>query len=91
MRAYNYFTFGVNNGYGQPQLSQEAQGTIKIAIYNISNSIADNIKYKEATYIGLTQDAKVDDTYVIEHNGAKLKVLYVVPQGRFKQVFMAEL
>lgn len=91
MRTYNYFTFGSDNGYGQPQLSEDAQGSIKMAINISSQSVADNIKYKEATYIGLTHDAKVDDTYVIEYGAEKLKVLYVNPKGRLKQVFMAEL
>jgi hypothetical protein len=91
MRTYNYFTFGSDNGYGQPQLSGTPQGSIKMAINISSQSTTDNIKYKDATYIGLTHDAKVDDTYVIEYEGQKLKVLYVNPKGRLKQVFMAEI
>ena len=90
MRTYNYFTFGDSSGYGQPQLSTEPVGTIKIAINIISQSIGDNIKYKNASYIGLTQ-AEVKDTYVIEYEGAKLKVLYVNAKGRFKQVFLGEM
>lgn len=91
MRTYNYFTFGENDEYGQPQLSEEVQGTIKMAVNIVSQTIADNVNYKQATYIGLTHDAKVDDTYVIEYGAEKLKVLYVNPKGRLKQVFMAEL
>lgn len=92
MRSFNYFTFGEKNAYGEPQLSKEVQGSIKIAINSISQSITDNVNYKQATYIGLTHDAKVNDTYVIEYKeGTRLKVLYVVPKGRLKQVFMAEL
>lgn len=91
MRTYNYFTFGSDNGYGQPQLSGTPQGSIKMAINISSQAVADNIKYKDATYIGLTLDAKVNDTYVIEYGAEKLKVLYVNPKGRLKQVFMAEL
>lgn len=88
MRTYNYFAFGANNEYGQPVLSAEPVGTIKIAIYTSSQSIQDNINYKEASYIGLTQEAKVDDTYVIEYEQERLKVLYVTGKGRYKQVFM---
>lgn len=89
MREYNYFTFGELDEYGQQTLSKEAQGTIKMAINNTSQSIQDNIKYKDATYIGLTH-ANVNDTYVIDYGEeGLLKVLYVNPRGRYKQVFMA--
>ena len=91
MRRYNYFTFGEDNAYGQAQLSQEAQGTVIMAINLTSQSTQDNINYKDCSYIGLTMDAKVDDTYVIEYGEERLKVLYVTPQGRYKQVFMARI
>ena len=91
MRLYNYFTFGEKDAYGQVRLSEEPVGTVVMAINITSQTIGENIKYKDATYIGLTRDAKVDDTYVIEYEGQKLKVLYVNPKGRLKQVFMAEI
>lgn len=91
MKHYNYFTFGANDSYGQPQLSEEAQGTIKMAIYTYSQALTNNINYKDATYIGLTTDTEVKDTYVIDYEGARLKVLYIKPEGKLKQVFMGEL
>lgn len=90
MRYYNYFTFGDNSAYGQPQLSTEPQGRIKMAINITSQAIQDNINYKDCAYMGLTS-ASINDKYVIEYEGAKLKVLYVNPKGRLKQVFLAEL
>lgn len=90
MRTYNYFTYGEPDEYGQPVLSKEPVGAIKIAIYTTTQSIQGNINYKDATYIGLTHDAQVNDTYVIEYEGERLKVLYVTP-GRLKQVFMAKI
>lgn len=91
MRSYNYYTYGSNDAYGQPQLSEEPQGTIKMSIAVTSQSIQDNIQYKNATYIGLTLDASVSDKYVIQYGDIKLKVLYVNPAGRYKQVFMGEM
>ena len=90
MRSYNYFTFGDNNGYGSPQLSEDIKGTIKMSINTTSQSVQDNIKYKGATYIGLTTGT-VDDSFVIQFGNERLKVLYVNPVGRFKQVFMSEM
>lgn len=89
--SYNYFTFGDKDKYGQAQLSEEIQGSVSMAINTISQTITDSVRYKDATYLGLTHDAKVNDTYVIEYGAEKLKVLYVNPRGRLKQVFMAEI
>ena len=90
MQSYHYRTFGERDEYGQPQLS-DLGGFVKMCINIVSQGIADNVNYKEATYIGLTHDAKVDTTYVIEYGAVKLKVLYVNPKGRLKQVFLAEI
>lgn len=90
MRYYDYHSYGDDNGYGQPVLSELPTGQVKMAI-NISNqSTQDNINYKDAQYVGLTNSA-VDDSMVILYDNKRLKVLYVNPKGRLKQVFMAEL
>lgn len=97
MHTYNYFAYGEPDEYGQPTLIKNEQGvpaiqgTIKIAINTTGQSIQDNINYKGATYLGLTHDAKVDDTYVIEYEEELLKVLYVNPYGRLKQVFLVNI
>lgn len=91
MKSYFYYTIGSTvDAYGQEQISPYPQGTINMAIHIVSQSIGENINYKDATYLGLTQDAQVNDTYIIEVGANLLKVLYVVPVGRFKQVFMSE-
>ena len=86
MRTYNYHTLGAIDAYGQPQLS-ENQGTIKMAINITSQNTVDNVLYQDASYIGLTR-ADVDDTYIIQYGEERLKVLYVNPKGRLKQVFL---
>lgn len=90
MRYYDYFTFGEVNAYGQPTVSKEVKGSIKMAINIASQSVVDNIRYKDASYVGLTH-AEVDDTFVIQYGDEKLKVLYVNPKGRYKQVFLKNL
>lgn len=91
MRTYNYFTFGDDNGYGQAQLSTTPKGQVKIAINTTSTTIQDNVRYKDAAYIGLTHSNALDDKCVIEYGAEKLKVLYIVPFGRYKQVFLKNL
>ena len=91
MHTYNYYTFGDPDKYGQPQLSKIPQGSIKIAINTSSQSIQDNILYQDCSYIGLTMDSTVNDTFVIQYGNEKLKVLYVNPKGRYKQVFLKRI
>jgi hypothetical protein len=91
MRLYDYFTFGEEDSYGMPQLSETPKGQIKMTINISSQGTQDNILFKDCSYIGLTQDANVNDTYVIRYGKGKLKVLYVNPKGRYKQVFMGEI
>ena len=89
MKPYNYFTFGEPNAYGQPKLSTEPIGTVKMAIHLLSQTNTNNPLYSQATYIALTNDANVNDTYVIENEeGRKLKVLYVSREGRLAQVYL---
>lgn len=89
MRLYDYYTLGGKDAYAQPTLSTEPQGQILMDIEITSQSIQDNINYSNSKYIGLTMNA-VDDTYVIAYGNEKLKVLYVNPKGRYKQVFLGD-
>lgn len=90
MRIYNYFTFGGDNGYGQPVLSDSPQGTIKMAINMSSQSVQDNINFQDCNYVGLTM-AELDDSYVIEYGSEKLKVQYVNPRGRYSLVYLKQI
>lgn len=93
MRLYDYFLIGPKNAYGQatiPDKDAEPVGQIKMTINTISEAIQDNILYKDSTYIGLTR-ATVDDTYIIKYGTERLKVLYVNPKGRLKQVFLKRM
>ena len=90
MRTYEYYSYGEQDAYGQQELSSEPVGTIKIAIEVSSQEIQDSIAYSGCTYIGFTRYG-IDDTYVIQYGDDKLKVMYVVPRGRLKQVFMKEM
>lgn len=90
MRFYDYYTIGEKDAYGQAQISEDIQGSVKMAINISSQSIQDNINYQDANYVGLTYFL-LDDTYVIKYGDKKLKVLYVNPKGKLKQVFLKEI
>lgn len=91
MREYSYFTFGTSNGYRQPQLSKEPKGKVKLSIFLTSEIIQDNINYKDANYVAFTLSSLLDDNCVVACGEEKLKVLYVNPFGRYKQVFLKRI
>lgn len=91
MGIYKYYKYQDKNEYGQIQLNPEAAGEVKIAIYTTSQSVQDNINYKDANYIGLTNSSLLDDMSAIEYEDKMLKVLYVNSKGRLKQVFLKEI
>ena len=89
MKLYSFSTLGGADEYGQPQTTDN-KGTLKMAIYITSQATQANINYTDAKYLGLTTD-NVDDTYIIEYGKEKLKVLYVNPKGRYKQVYLGAM
>lgn len=92
-RQYDYFTLGVMDEYGQPTIPKDEQpeGSVKMAIFTSSQSVQDNILYQGCQYMGLTHDTEVNDTYVIQYGKERLKVLYVAPHGRLKQVYLTRM
>ncbi len=90
LKSYNFYTLGDIDTYGQPQVSATPTGSIVMAIFPITHSIGDNVIYSNATYMGLTREL-IDDKYIVDYRGERLKVLYVQPMGRFKQIYMAKM
>ena len=88
MKYYDFFTLDGIDEYGQPALSKK-KGSIKMSITVNTLNVADNMHFKDYTYIGLTHSA-LDDSYVIKYGDELLKVLYVNTQGRLNQVYLKE-
>lgn len=90
MRDYSFYTLDGTDAYGQPQTT-DTVGTVRMAIYLYTQNVTDSIKYRDCTYIGFTHDKAIADNYIVNYENKKLKVLYVNPVGRFKQVYMKEM
>lgn len=90
MKAYTFYTLGAENEYGQTIVNDNPTGTIKMAIYTTSQAIQANALYLNASYVGITHDTNVNDTYIIEREDERLKVLYTQKDGRYTLVFMAK-
>lgn len=91
MREYPYYQLNGLDEYGQAQVSEQPVGTVKMTISLTNQAINNNILYTNAQYIGLTHNTGVDETYIIENGKERLKVLYVNPNGRWRQVYMARM
>lgn len=93
MRNYDYYLLGDDNGYGQHGLIKDdnaepiKQGSISMSISILTKTVSDDIRYSNASYIGLTQN-DINDTYVIQYGDELLKVQYVNKDGRYTQVFL---
>lgn len=91
MAYYNYYEYGEPNEYGEPTLSEEPQGTVKMAIYETGQSVQENVNYTNANYVGFTW-ADVSNDMVIEYGNERLKVLYVIkPKRMLNQVMLAKV
>lgn len=94
MRNYDYYLLGDDNGYGQITLFKDAdgnpikQGSVKLSVSTLTKAVSDDIRYSDASYIALTHDKAIKDTYVIQYGDELLKVQYVNPDGRYTQVFL---
>lgn len=91
MREYNYYTLGEDDSYGQPQETLIPGGKVKMSINLSSQATNSNILYADCEYLGLTHNANVDDTYIIEYGNERLKVKYINPHTRYIQVFMSRM
>lgn len=92
MKEYNYYLYGEPDAYGQPTLSNEVQGSVKMAIYSSNKSITGDVNYTGGDYIGLTHNKNIDDKYVIQYGEERLKVKYTISVPRhMTQVFMSRM
>ena len=94
MRLYDYWLITVNEDYQQevlPDAATEPTGQVKLSIYPTSTGTQDNILYANCSYVGLTFDAEIDEKYIIQYGKERLKVMYIQPNGRFKQVYMKKV
>lgn len=89
MRFYNYSQLiAENDDYGQPKII-EVEDKVKMSINFASETLQENSLYSGAQYVGLTLNKDIDETCIIKYGDEELKVLYINPSGKYRQVFMA--
>lgn len=91
MKNYTYSRTSENiDEYGMPVVVND-EGTIKMSINFVSETINENSLYSGAQYVGLTLNKQIDANYIIQYEEEKLKVLYVNKEGKYNQVFLARV
>lgn len=89
MKKYTYSAISEQlDEYGQP-ITQTEAGEVLMFISVTKHSPVESPLYQESEYTGITH-SEIDDRYIINYEGKKLKVLYVI-KGRFNQVFLKEV
>lgn len=90
MAYYDVYSYGKNDSYGQPSLSELPVGKTKMSVSVANQSVKDSIAYSGTSYVGLTHDT-LDDTCVLDYEGEMLKVQYVNPHGKLSQVYLEKM
>ena len=94
MRLYDYVKVIENDTYGQeiiPPFDTAPLGQVKLAIYPSSTGTQENILYANCAYVGFTYNNEIDDKYIIQYGKERLKVMYIQPHSRMKQVFLQRI
>ena len=89
MKLYDYSTIEGLDEYGQ-SLEVWGKDKVKMSLYEISNTLVPTIQYTNSTFVGITYDKKVDDTYIIHTDKSKLKVNHVIDFPRYRAVYLGE-
>lgn len=91
IRTYDFYLYEDKGAYGQPALSEDVKGQVKMAVYSSNKSVTGSIQYAGGDYVGLTHDKDISDKYVIQYGDVKLKVLYTIScPNHLTQVMMTE-
>ena len=75
--------------YGQPVV-ENVEKECLMAISVTKHSPTDSPLYVNSEFTGITQDKNLNDKCIVNYEGMKLKVLYII-KGRFNQVFMQRI
>ena len=88
MQAYPLYKLTGPDAYGDYAMEPDGTARISVSLYAQNNT--ENVLYKDAKYIGLTWDARITDSNIVDFGGELLKVKLVNPFGRLCQLVLGE-
>lgn len=74
--------------YGQKRTQQTGTRDVEMVIKIHTQTNTDDVRFVDVDMIGLTLDKNITTTNQIVDGESHFNVLYVVPSGRYSQVFM---
>ena len=79
------------DAYGQKRKQGSTTRTVEMVVKIYAQSNVSDVRYCDATNIGLTYDTSITDENQIVIDGATYNVLYVIPSGRMYQILMKKV
>ena len=77
--------------YGKPNLVEDSRREIEMMMTIYKQNNVEDIRFIDATHIGLTADQDITDKNNILFDGIEYKVLFVIPSRRLTQVFLKKV
>lgn len=79
------------DAYGQPHKTESSRREVEMMIRNFVRAKVEDVRFVDATDIGLTFDTEITDANQIIATSGTYDVLYVIPSHRLNQVFMKKV
>ena len=77
--------------YGQPHKEEEGRRDVDMMIKIAYQTNVQDVRYVDATHIGLTFDRAITDANTIISSSGTYEVLYIIPSRRLTQVFLKKV
>ena len=89
LKPYTVLTYDDElDDYGQPRQGTPTERTVEMVVKLFSNQIVENPLFNDVELIGITKDQTINDSNKIIIGGKTYDVVYVVPSGRYCQIFL---
>lgn len=79
------------DAYGQPHRQEEGRRDVDMVIKIAYQTNVQDVRYVDATHIGLTFDRAITDANTIISSSGTYEVLYIIPSRRLTQVFLKKV
>ena len=76
--------------YGQKRQGESTEREIEMVVKIYTQSNVEDPKYVDVDMIGITKDKDITDANQIEIGDDRYNVKFIIPSGRYCQVFMSK-
>lgn len=91
LKPYTVLSYAAGlDDYGQPRQGEPTERTVEMVIKLYSNAIENNPLFNDVELIGITKDQTITDSNRIVVGAKTYDVVYVIPSGKYLQVFLRQ-